>query len=756
MGRYCTHNNIIMSCKFCVTVLSLLFAWPPLQSSLSKRIDLVASANHHHASHQQKHSASSLGQFPIHRNGRMWGGDHQFDGIQTPLVSSSSPGVLLDLRCGSADDDNNHSHDLEFGDEAIANVGVAADDAASQQAMVVDLNVVENDSLLSCTATFDNDAITVSNYDDNEKAPAGIIISEHDEDSGGTDSRNTKKNDELDDNNSQDVIVDTVEGSSTKYVSGRSNDNAGRITTAAPATPCTTPSSFDDACDTASNGIKMNLSSQLSLLRLAASDRRAVGRTLHDSGNLNDAAVAFREAALLYDETILLATELSVGGYYEDDASSPLSKITNTNNEHSNMAVERATCRLHEALCLLKDGRPDECIAACTDVLQDEVTVFIPTILNGRKENKDNNEDKQNVVETSTVPFSRAMDILKASYAKRSPQEKDLIIPPQIRARAHHRRAKARLALRDFDGAYEDARSAAFLGDRNAVQFYGRLMREGGSVAALGACGDSASSPGGLSFFELLERSSSKRGERSNLPEVTVVSKGMSVKASENHHPFKSFPGSRSDYSSSLLNLLYSGGTRCSSKSSSSGGNPFFRGLIVNRLTHPPSESGGGRGRRRRGNKSSEGSSSKDGLAKSFLFSLMNGIEDEGTQRTICNYLHSTNTQQVMQYASVAGMPMKEETARRLVAIANGVTPYGIRKSISYLKVGCSIFKTVRKILQVIDNCKSLVILTVLFFWLRSAMVESCLAPNKQARKLVHKTALCLMCVSWHSFSEAW
>jgi hypothetical protein len=134
----------------------------------------------------------------------------------------------------------------------------------------------------------------------------------------------------------------------------------------------------------------------------------------------------------------------------------------------------------------------------------------------------------------------------------------------------------------------------------------------------------------------------------------------------------------------------------------------------------------------------------------------MNGIEDESTQRKICNYLHSTNTQQVMQYASVAGMPMKEETARRLVAIANGVTPYGIRKSISNVKVGYFIFKTLRKILKVINNCKSLIILTVLFFWIRSAMVESYLAPNKPARNVVQKTALCLICASWNSFSDLW
>jgi hypothetical protein len=314
------------------------------------------------------------------------------------------------------------------------------------------------------------------------------------------------------------------------------------------------------------------------------------------------------------------------------------------------------------------------------------------------------------------------------------------------------------LALRDLDGAYEDARSAAFLGDRNAVQFYGRLMREGSSVAALGACEDSAPFPGELSFFGLLERSSSRSGERSYFQDVVGVSKGMSVTASENHRPFMSSSGAglSSDFSSSLLNSLLSGGTRSGSRSSSSGGKTFFRGLLVDLLAQPSSGSEDEHGRRRRDNESNKRSSRKDGLAKSVFFSLMKGIEDESTQRTICNYLHSTNTQQVMQYAIVAGMPMKEETARRLVAIANGVTPYGIRKSISNVKVGYAIYKTVRKVLKVIDTCKSLIILTVLMFWLRSAIVEPCLTSNKQTRKLVQKTAFCLMCVSWHSFSETW
>ena len=51
-------------------------------------------------------------------------------------------------------------------------------------------------------------------------------------------------------------------------------------------------------------------------------------------------------------------------------------------------------------------------------------------------------------------------------------------VSPFIRARAYHRRAKAKLALEDRTGALQDARSAAFLGDSRGVALYGRLMRE--------------------------------------------------------------------------------------------------------------------------------------------------------------------------------------------------------------------------------------------------------------------------------------
>jgi hypothetical protein len=583
------------------------------------------------------------------------------------------------LRCGSANCDDEQSHDSDFEDGANFNVDVTDDDGVSQHAMMVHLNVVGSNDF-SDTPAMNINSIAASNGAGNDEAEAfaNIVISHHDK--------------ELDDNNSNDVIVDTNEGS-TKGVNV-SDANCGSISTS-PTLP-----SFN-----------ANLASKI----LAASDRRASGKMLHDSGKLNDAAVAFREAALLLDETILLAAELSMDGTAEDDATSSLSDISTTNNELSSIAVERATCRLHEALCLLKDGRPDECIAACTDVLQDGATVIIPPLSHDKKDYEDL---KQSEIEITANPFSGVKGSFKASHAKRSPQQMSVILPSQIRARAHHRRAKARLALRDLDGAFEDARCAAFLGDRNAVQFYGRLMREGSGVADSRECGGLVSSPGGSSFSGLAESLSLGGGEKSTSPEAMA-----------------------NVFSSSLLNSLTSRVTSSSSKSNSRRDESFFNSLMFNMLAQPSSGSEGELGRRRRVKKSKKGGSSKDGSAKSLLNSIIKGIEDEGTQRSICSYLHSTSTQQVTQYASLVGMPMKEDTARRLVEIAHGVTPHGIRKSFSYIKVGYFIFNTLRKTLKLINNYKPFIVLIVLLYWFRSAIVEPCLTSDKTAKTLLQQTA---------------
>lgn len=94
------------------------------------------------------------------------------------------------------------------------------------------------------------------------------------------------------------------------------------------------------------------------------------------------------------------------------------------NSQEENYVADYCTCRLHEALCRLKMDDSEACIEVCTSILN---------------------------LEEGTSP--------------------------NVRARAHHRRAKAHLQLGNDDEALEDARSAAFLGDRKAVALYGKLMR---------------------------------------------------------------------------------------------------------------------------------------------------------------------------------------------------------------------------------------------------------------------------------------
>lgn len=146
-----------------------------------------------------------------------------------------------------------------------------------------------------------------------------------------------------------------------------------------------------------------------------------------------------------------------------------------------------------------------------------------------------------------------------------------------------------------------------------------------------------------------------------------------------------------------------------------------------------------------------------DGLAKSLLSTLVKRIEDEGTQRQICDYLHSANTQQVMQFAAMAGVPMKEESARRLVGLAGGVTPRGISKSVSRVKRGISVVKTARKVLRVVDKYKAFIVLAVLCYWIRSAILEP-YNPigKKQAKKLAQKAALSLLIMPSPSRHQRW
>lgn len=134
-----------------------------------------------------------------------------------------------------------------------------------------------------------------------------------------------------------------------------------------------------------------------------------------------------------------------------------------------------------------------------------------------------------------------------------------------------------------------------------------------------------------------------------------------------------------------------------------------------------------------------------DTLAKSVLTNLVKRVEDVETQEMICGYLQAANTQQIMQLSSMAGVPLQEKSAQRLVALAGGVTPQGISRSVSRVKRGISIIKTVRKVMKVVDKYKAYIIVAVLCYWVRSVVTKPYVMSAKQARRVAQKAAWGLM-----------
>jgi hypothetical protein len=177
-----------------------------------------------------------------------------------------------------------------------------------------------------------------------------------------------------------------------------------------------------------------------------------------------------------------------------------------------------------------------------------------------------------------------------------------------------------------------------------------------------------------------------------------------------------------SDFSSSLLSSLLSNG--------SSSNSPMG---LLGELLSPQPDTTSGKFRRRKSKKKKNGI---DNLAKSVLSNLLKRMEDKEMQKTICKYLHSTNTNQIMAFASMAGIPLREESASRLVSIANGITPRGISKSISNIKRVSKAIKTMRKILKVIDKYKTVLVLAMLCFWIKSAIVEPYPVDKRRVKRM--------------------
>ena len=193
--------------------------------------------------------------------------------------------------------------------------------------------------------------------------------------------------------------------------------------------------------------ISGSVTTELSALKALASQKRVEGKTLHDSGDLASASEAFHEAAALF-QRVLNADDESVVGSAE---------------ELEQIVEDFATCRLHEALCLFKNGQAENCIWVCSDVLGDDVVVGKSggAVAETARLVDDNDNDEfigdktdrnQDIaVEEKETVVMTATTIYKSQ------------ISSQVRARAHLRRSKARLALGDLEGALEDGKHIFWL-----------------------------------------------------------------------------------------------------------------------------------------------------------------------------------------------------------------------------------------------------------------------------------------------------
>ena len=350
------------------------------------------------------------------------------------------------------------------------------------------------------------------------------------------------------------------------------------------------------------------------ILEQAAALRKQ-GKLSHDDGRFSDAAAQFHEAANLLDAGFEKEEAMEES---EDDNSSS-SSDENTSSPKVNLQNEWATCRLHESLCHLKAEDYEQCIEACSSLL-----------------------DTKHMVEGKT------------------------------RARAHHRRAKAKVAVDDIDGALVDARSAAMLGDQKAVAYYGNLLRDTG---------------------------------RSDATMLATPASPMSGAGG--------FP----DSSSLLESLLNKSGP-----AGNSGGNPsdFLTSSLLGSLTGSPmSEMGGSPG--------------GGGLAKSVISSLSKKLEDESTHDGICQYLQSTNPMQVQSMATMAGVPLSNGQATKLVSIAHGITPKTIRTTVKTTKRAIWGVQLIRKTMAVISKYRTVLLFVALLQFTKSAILRPIPVPKVKA-----------------------
>jgi hypothetical protein len=358
-----------------------------------------------------------------------------------------------------------------------------------------------------------------------------------------------------------------------------------------------------------------------------ALELRLSGKEAHDSGDFELAAELFQKAA----DSLQLQLKQQLQQHHPSQTdesphhipapmapSAPIAPEV----EAEASAEEYATCRLHQALCHLKSQKYDQCLQTCSEILDD-----------------------------------------KTFYTS------------AVRARAYHRRAKAKLALLDKTGALQDARAAAFLGDRKAVALYGRLMRDT-PYSTSDTFGSTSTSTSPSMMDHLFSRHSISNSSSSLL-------ESLMAKSPMDDHP---------------------------------GGNPaslFF------------------------GQKDAKSGfdTAGSGLAKSVIKSLAKRLDDDDTLLMISSFLQKTNSAQLNQFASMAGIDVPPIYLDRIESICHRITPKTVKRTVMTTKFAIYVVRIFRRFSRLLQKYKSLLVILAILQWTKSAILRPIPIDRATARR---------------------
>jgi len=300
------------------------------------------------------------------------------------------------------------------------------------------------------------------------------------------------------------------------------------------------------------------------------------------------------------------------------------------------------------------------------------------------------------------------------------------------------------LALNQYENALDDARTAAFLGDRNAVSFYGRLMRGSNSGSnENGSLVENSNESKHEQFASILQSSSNNDNTISS--NIGNGNGGIENLLSSN------------DIFASLLSSATSSPSYSSSPFSNNNGilgqqhsnsnnnnnippiNPFEAlGSLSNMMNGMGTTTTTSSTNNNNNNGGAGGGIAESmitNMIKTTLSTFTKRIEDKTTQQNICTYLQSVTIAQLSNIVSMTGIPIPNSLQTRIVTFANNVTPISIQKYTLFVKRLIYIGTIVKKILKVISKYKHIIVFMFVMVWIKSSLLRPVVTISRRAAK---------------------